>query len=366
MKAFTFAASLALSSLIPSVLGHGIVNKVVNKTKNKSYTGVLESGGGSATNSGVVRRVNTASPNHLYDNASQSIPCGPGANKRHSTGFVTADAGDQLQFIWDGGDGKSPWPHNQGPIMNYISKCSTADCNDDASTMSFYLLDRKGLKPNQSKKQDGGQWYQGDITGKAHYHAPLSFTVPSQLAPGDYLIRHEIIALHIAEQTPVFKKGGDGWTGGPEFYPSCIHVRVASKSTAKLAGQAVKFPDAYKTSSAGNTQLKKSIFVDWTKTPYHFPGPDTATFSTSQGGVSVKQDSGTGSDDTSTDSGAGSGSGSTDNADDGGDDCTDDGSDDAGTDTVKTVTVTKTITVKATATGKNDKRSRHPLNRSVH
>ena len=44
---------------------------------------------------------------------------------------------------------------------------------------------------------------------------PANVTIPSDLAPGQYLIRHEIIALHLATQL-----------GGAEFYPSCTQVRT--------------------------------------------------------------------------------------------------------------------------------------------
>ena len=40
-------------------------------------------------------------------------------------------------------------------------------------------------------------------------------TIPKELENGDYILRHEIVALHLADKK-----------GGAEFYTSCIQLRV--------------------------------------------------------------------------------------------------------------------------------------------
>jgi hypothetical protein len=83
-------------------------------------------------------------------------------------------------------------------------------------------------------------------------------TLPPTLAPGDYLVRHEIIALHRAATQ-----------GEAEFYPSCTQLRVSGAGTATpAAGELVKFPGAY-------AATDKGILVDVFSPPvnYVMPGP---------------------------------------------------------------------------------------------
>ena len=68
---------------------------------------------------------------------------------------------------------------------------------------------------------------------------PASVTLPTQVAPGDYLVRHEIIALHLAVTL-----------GGAEFYPSCTQIRVGGSQTG-TPNQTVSFPGAYNDNDPG-------------------------------------------------------------------------------------------------------------------
>jgi fructose-specific component phosphotransferase system IIB-like protein len=88
--------------------------------------------------------------------------------------------------------------------------------------------------------------------------------IPSTLAPGNYLIRHEIIALHLADQGP----------GKAEFYPSCSQLRVGGNQTGvPKESDLVSIPGAYKDSDPGLDD--KDVFnID---VSYVFPGPPVAT-----------------------------------------------------------------------------------------
>ncbi|KAG8990377.1 Esterase/lipase/thioesterase [Tulasnella sp. 427] len=68
-----------------------------------------------------------------------------------------------------------------------------------------------------------------------------SFTIPASLAPGQYIIRHEIIALHSSYSYP-----------GAQSYPSCIQVQVTGSGTVTPSGsKLVAFPGAYGSTTAG-------------------------------------------------------------------------------------------------------------------
>jgi cellulase len=70
------------------------------------------------------------------------------------------------------------------------------------------------------------------------YENNMTYTVqiPSNLKPGDYIIRHELVALHYATK-PL----------GPEFYISCVNVKVLGDGTAEPSKEFyARFPGAYK------------------------------------------------------------------------------------------------------------------------
>jgi Auxiliary Activity family 9 (formerly GH61) len=86
---------------------------------------------------------------------------------------------------------------------------------------------------------------------------PVSVTLPTNVAPGDYLVRHEIIALQLAVTL-----------GGAEFYPSCTQIRISGSQTG-TPNQTVSFPGAYNDNDPGiydpNVYSPGSDYV--------FPGP---------------------------------------------------------------------------------------------
>lgn len=84
-------------------------------------------------------------------------------------------------------------------------------------------------------------------------------TIPN-LAPGNYVLRHEIIALHAA-----------GQTGGAQAYPQCINIQVSGSGTIKPSG-GVPATSFYKATDPGITFNLFSKF-----TSYTVPGPALQT-----------------------------------------------------------------------------------------
>ena len=68
-----------------------------------------------------------------------------------------------------------------------------------------------------------------------------TYTIPSCLKPGFYLVRHEIIALHAAYSYP-----------GAQFYPGCHQLSVTG-SGSTVPSSLVAFPGAYKPTDPGIT-----------------------------------------------------------------------------------------------------------------
>jgi cellulase len=93
---------------------------------------------------------------------------------------------------------------------------------------------------------------QGKYTGKKGQH---KFTLP-KVAPGEYVIRPELIGLHEGDRV-----------GGAQFYQECIHVKVGGSGNIALpAGVAI--PGHLKAQDAG---VLFNIYGGFTS--YPIPGP---------------------------------------------------------------------------------------------
>ena len=69
----------------------------------------------------------------------------------------------------------------------------------------------------------------------------FSTNLPNNLAPGEYLVRHEIIALHLATTE-----------GKAEFYPSCQQIKVGGSETGVPSDdELLSFPGAYSDTDPG-------------------------------------------------------------------------------------------------------------------
>ncbi|KAH9985301.1 glycosyl hydrolase family 61-domain-containing protein [Russula vinacea] len=221
LPCFIFALS-PLLSLLPSAAAHGYVTKVV--IDGTSYSGNVPA---AQPSDSPIRQISDISP--------------------LATMVVPANPGSVVEFYW-GDPGGELWPHNTGPLMTYMAACDTSTCDKfNGSTAKFFKIDQIG------KEADGSTWYQQDVmNGK-----PISVTLPTQVAPGDYLIRNEIIALHLAETL-----------GGAEFYPSCTQVRIGGSQTG-TPNQTVLFPGAYNDNDPGI--FDPNVYNNGA--PYTFPGP---------------------------------------------------------------------------------------------
>jgi hypothetical protein len=88
-----------------------------------------------------------------------------------------------------------------------------------------------------------------------------SVTIPSCIAPGDYLLRVEHIGLHVAQSV-----------GGAQFYLSCAQITVTGGGS-KTPSNLVAFPGAYKATDPG---ILIGIYYP-VPTNYTNPGPPVFT-----------------------------------------------------------------------------------------
>jgi len=95
----------------------------------------------------------------------------------------------------------------------------------------------------------------------------FTVTVPKDIAPGNYLLRAEVIALHVASSV-----------GGAQFYMSCFQLNVGGSGTAEPP--TVSIPGAY---SAEDPGILINIYTQLNS--YTIPGP--APYATTSPTVAV-------------------------------------------------------------------------------
>ncbi|KAG9311211.1 glycosyl hydrolase family 61-domain-containing protein [Chiua virens] len=238
---------LLVAGLLPILVSaHGYIGSVT--IDGKTYSGNQPGG---TTNPSIIRQVSTISP--VKGASNPSINCGMNATLASDVG--NANPGSQLQVWWVGGaTGDSNWPHNVGPVMTYMTKCSGSCSSYDSTNAEWFKISELGTEPNNST------WYQANVVSKQ----PANVTIPSNIAPGNYLLRSELISLQNAMAE-----------GGAEFYPGCIQLSIGGSGTgAAKSSEECVFPGCYSDSDPG-------IYDPTVYDPpidYVFPGPSVAAF----------------------------------------------------------------------------------------
>ena len=70
---------------------------------------------------------------------------------------------------------------------------------------------------------------------------PANVTIPSNIVPGNYLLRSELISLQLAVSI-----------GGAEFYPACIQLSIGGSGTgAPQSSEVCQFPGCYSDTDPG-------------------------------------------------------------------------------------------------------------------
>ncbi|TIA98171.1 hypothetical protein E3P88_00832 [Wallemia ichthyophaga] len=237
--------ALTVSSLLSLVAAHGIVKQVI--LNDQTHTGPYPNYGDDSEikSKGPIRQVTNTKP--IKDIYSPNLSCGRDSVPSEYSAPVAA--GTDVEFIWNGGEDGIPWPHSTGPIITYMGNCN-GDCkNVDPTTIDFFKISEDDKRPD-------GMWEQATLKN----FNTVKATVPWDIASGNYMIRHEIIALHEANMV-----------GGCEFYPSCINVQVQGGGDA-YPSDTVKFPGGYNEQDPG-IYLPNMYDSQQGITDYQQPGP---------------------------------------------------------------------------------------------
>ncbi|KAH7313189.1 putative endoglucanase/cellulase, partial [Rhexocercosporidium sp. MPI-PUGE-AT-0058] len=190
--------------------------------------------------------------------ADADIICHKGATNAQTS--ATVKAGGTVEIQW------TAWPlSHHGPVLDYLADCG-GDCKTvDKTKLKFFKIDGVGLNDDTTLP---GNWASDTLIANNN---SWTVTIPSTISPGNYVLRHEIIALHAAEQA-----------NGAQNYPQCFNLEVTGSGTDSPTGTL---------GTALYTATDPGILVDIYATiaSYVVPGPAlySGAVSASQGAVST-------------------------------------------------------------------------------
>lgn len=186
-----------------------------------------------------------------------SLACRVGSAPSRNYGSVSA--GGEASFYWTSADKEinpDGWAEShRGPIMTYIAPCEYGDCtNADPATLRWTKIAEEGLISGTANRQ--GVWATDKMRGNG---GVVSATIPANVAPGKYVLRNEIIALHRSNEHE------------PEFYGQCGNVEVTGEGTDDLSQSGTVTGELY---TRGDHIFGFNIYDDGsTETSFEIPGP---------------------------------------------------------------------------------------------
>jgi cellulase len=250
----TAVRSFSLGAVIfaPLVLSHGHVSEVI--INDKSYYGHDPTRVPYGPQPESITWSNGAKDNGFVTSTASSLSspdiiCHLNATNGHLTADVTA--GTTITVRW------SDWPEaHWGPVLDYMARCSNSDCTTvDKAKLKFFKTAELGQLTRGTVPGQPGYWANNELRDA---NFTWNITIPANLAPGSYVLRHEIIALHPG-----------GAEGSTQMYPQCINLVVKGGGTVQPDG--VFATDLYSSTDPG---LLHNVFVDeWSNAEYVIPGP---------------------------------------------------------------------------------------------
>ncbi|KAJ5960762.1 uncharacterized protein N7479_007912, partial [Penicillium vulpinum] len=178
-------------------------------------------------------------------------------NATNAKGHAVVAAGDKVFLQWT-----PNWPESHhGPIIDYLASCGAGGCETvDKTTLKFFKIDGVGLVDETNVP---GIWADDQLIAQ---NSGWMVEIPSTIAPGHYVLRHEMLALH-----------GAGTEGGTQNYPQCFNLQITGSGTDQPSG--VLGTDLYSPTDPG---ILLNIYTSLST--YIVPGPTLYS-----GAVSITQ-----------------------------------------------------------------------------
>lgn len=159
------------------------------------------------------------------------------------TSHIKVAAGTTLELQW------VQWPESHhGPILDYLAACN-GDCTKvDKTKLSFAKIQETGLI-------SPAYWATSKLLDDDQV---AKVTIPKNIKAGNYVLRHEIIALHSANNV-----------NEAQNYPSCFNLEITGDGTDVPSGYAGT--DLYAADDAG---IHYNIYNGGDQKDYPIPGPE--------------------------------------------------------------------------------------------
>ncbi|KAI1261882.1 lytic polysaccharide monooxygenase [Xylariaceae sp. FL1019] len=260
MPSKTTLTLLGLALYATSAIGHGHVREVI--ANGVTYPG-YDRWGSDDQSDAVTWSYTTKDegPVSIDDINGPNIACHNGAKNAQSS--VPVKAGDTITLKWFNEIGGFEHP---GPIMHYLAPCGSSGCFDvDKTELSFFKFFESGLLvPGAPEEGVDPAWVtQQWATTDVHKNVTevqdgwidtYTVTLPKDIKAGPYVLRHEMLGLHMADQN------------NAEFYPQCINLEISGSGATEPEGQPAS--EFYKSDDPG---IDIDIWRDLKS--YSIPGP---------------------------------------------------------------------------------------------
>ncbi|PPQ80294.1 hypothetical protein CVT25_003691 [Psilocybe cyanescens] len=236
---FDVASAIVLSSfLVSQVVAHGgVISYVIGGTNYQGWQPYNSAAGQSS----IERPYNA-----ILSVSASTFSCNNNGQASASQLSATVPAGTSITAKW------SQWTHAEGPVMVYMANCNGPCSSANSNSLKWFKIDQTGLI---SGTVGAGKWGNGIIMDTLQY----TTKIPAALAAGNYLIRHELLAIHQANT--------------PQFYPECAQLIVTGGGGKTPSGNyLVSFPGGYGANDPG-VNINIYTAAAQSQTTYQVPGP---------------------------------------------------------------------------------------------
>jgi cellulase len=217
----------SLFSLIPLASAHGRITQITTSS-GAIYPGWDPASSSALTPPSPLAAWSASNLGNIYVPPSQfntsNISCH--FNALPGTLSIPVSAGEELKLQWN------EWPTSHvGPVMTYLASCNGSCSNIKEEDVEAFKQRLVWVKIDELGWLNSTGWDVLDLGGTWATNVLIAngyswvVRIPEGLKEGEYVLRHEIIALHVAENL-----------NGAQAYPQCVNLKVEGRREKSLEG----------------------------------------------------------------------------------------------------------------------------------